>query len=103
MARRPEAGRSSNGSDLPIPLAMDVFARAHIGSRAPRLAGDEPLAAIYAGTPEQVARYLVERMIPPPDNLAPLTAELTHLSNVGRAGDSLTLMLGDARMVTVRP
>jgi hypothetical protein len=82
---------------------MDVFLRAHVGPRAPRLARDEPLAAIFAGTPQQVASYLAERMVPRPEALASLTAELTHLSNVGRAGDSLSLVLRGARMVTVRP
>jgi len=82
---------------------MDVFSRAHVGSRPPRFARDEPLAAIFAGTPDQVAGYLAERMVTQPDTLAPLAAELAHLSNVGRAGDSLTLMLRDARRVTVRP
>jgi hypothetical protein len=67
------------------------------------MAADEPLAAIFAGTPQQVANYLAKRMVAQPKTLAPLTAELTHLSAVGRAGDSLTMMLGDARMVTVRP
>jgi hypothetical protein len=82
---------------------MDVFLRAHVGSRAPRLAGDEPLAAIFAGTPQQVASYLADRMVRRPKALASLTAELTHLSNVGRDGDSLSMVLGGARMVTVRP
>jgi hypothetical protein len=82
---------------------MDVFPRAHIGSRAPRLARDEPLAAIFAGTPPQVAGYLAERMVTQPETLAPLTAELTHLANVGGAGDSLSLVLDDLRKVTVRP
>jgi hypothetical protein len=82
---------------------MDVFSRTHVGSRAPRLAGDEPLAAIFAGTPDQVAGYLAERMLTQPETLNALAAELTHLSNVGRASDSLTLMLRDARRVTVRP
>jgi hypothetical protein len=82
---------------------MDVFSRAHVGSSAPRLAADEPLVAIFAGTPHQVAGYLAERMVAQGETLAPLTAELTHLSEVGRAGDSLSLVLGDARKVTVRP
>jgi hypothetical protein len=82
---------------------MDVFARAHVGSRAPRLAKDEPLAPLFAGTPPQVAGYLADRMITPPETLAPLTAELTHLANVGRPGDSLSLVLADLRKVTVRP
>jgi hypothetical protein len=82
---------------------MNVFSRAHVGSQAPRLEGDEPLDAIFAGTPDEVAGYLAERMVTQPDSLAALTAELTHLSNVGRPSDSLTLMLRDARKVTVRP
>jgi hypothetical protein len=82
---------------------MDVFPRTHVGSRAPRLASDEPLAAIFAGTPAQVAGYLGQRMTTQPETLGPLTAELTHLSNFGRAGDSLSLVLGDDRKVTVRP
>jgi len=81
---------------------MDVFPRTHVGSRAPRLASDEPLAAIFAGTPPQVAGYLAERITTQPDTLGPLTAELTHLSNVGRASDSMSLLLG-ADKVTVRP
>jgi hypothetical protein len=88
---------------MPIPVRMDVFPRPHVGSRAPRLAGDEPLAAIFAGTPPQVAGYLAERMVTPPETLVPLTAELTHLANVGRAGDSLSMVLRDFRKVTVRP
>ena len=82
---------------------MNVFSRPHVGSSAPRLAGDEPLAAIFAGTPHEVAGYLAERMVTQPETLAPLTAELTHLSEVGRASDSLCMLLGDARKVTVRP
>jgi hypothetical protein len=82
---------------------MDVFARAHMGSRAPRLARDEPLAAIFAGTPPQVAGYLAERMVAQPETLAPLTDELTHLAKVGGPADSLSLVLGDLNMVTVRP
>jgi hypothetical protein len=82
---------------------MDVFSREHVGSRAPRLAGDEPLAAIFAGTPPQVAGYLAGQMVARPETLAPLTAELTHLASFGRAGDSLSLVLGDFRKVTVRP
>jgi hypothetical protein len=82
---------------------MDVFTRAHIGSSAPRLAGDEPLDPVFAGTPHQVAGYLAERMVARPETLAPLAAELTHLSDVGRAGDSLSLVLRDAHKVTVRP
>jgi hypothetical protein len=50
-----------------------------------------------------VAGYLGERMITQPETLDALAAELTHLSNVGRASDSLTLRLRDARSVTVRP
>jgi hypothetical protein len=82
---------------------MNVFARPNVGARVPRLAGDEPLAAIFAGTPPQVARYLAEQMVTRPETLAPLTAELTHLANVGRASDSLCIMLGALRKVTVRP
>jgi len=82
---------------------MDVFARTHVGSRAPRLASDEPLAAVFAGTPPQVAGYLAQRMTTQPETLGPLTAELTHLANFGHRGDSLSLMLGGDRKVTVRP
>jgi hypothetical protein len=82
---------------------MDVFPRPHVGSRAPRLACDEPLAAIFAGTPPQVAGYLAQRMVTAPETLVALTAELTHLANVGRAGDSLSMVLRDFRKVTVRP
>jgi hypothetical protein len=82
---------------------MDVFARAHVGSGAPRLAGDEPLPAIFAGTPSQVAGYLGARMVAQPETLAPLTAELTHLASFGRATDALSLVLADACQVTVRP
>lgn len=82
---------------------MDVFSRTHVGSRAPKRASDEPLAAIFAGTPPQVAGYLAERMTTQPETLLPLTAELTHLAKVGRAGDSLSLLLGGDRKVTVRP
>jgi len=82
---------------------MDVFRRTHVGSRAPKLASDEPLAAIFAGTPPQVAGYLAARMTTQPRTLVPLTAELTHLATVGSARDSLSLVLGDHRKVTVRP
>jgi hypothetical protein len=82
---------------------MDVFRRAHTGSRAPRLARDEPLAAIFAGTPAQVAGYLAQRMVARPETLAPLTAELAHLAKVGGPGDSLSLVLGELQVVTVRP
>ena len=82
---------------------MDVFARTHVGSRAPKLASDEPLAAVFAGTPMQVAGYLAQRMTTQPETLGPLTAELTHLSNFGRGGDSLSLVLGGYRKVTIRP
>ena len=82
---------------------MDVFPRTHVGSRAPRLASDEPLAAIFAGTPPQVSGYLGQRMTTQPETLGPLTAELTHLSHFGRVGDSLSLVLGNDRKVTVRP
>jgi len=79
---------------------MDVFARTHVGSRAPRLASDEPLAAVFAGTPPQVAGYLAQRMTTQPETLGPLTDELTHLANFGHRGDSLSLMLGGDRKVT---
>jgi hypothetical protein len=82
---------------------MEIFSRAHVGSCAPRLAGDEPMAAVFAGTPLQVAGYLAERMVRQPETLAPLTAELTHLASAGRTGDSLSVVLGDFRKVTVRP
>jgi hypothetical protein len=82
---------------------MDIFARANVGSRAPRLAEDEPLGPLFAGTPPQVAGYLAGQMSTPPETLAPLTAELTHLANAGRPGDSLSLVLRDFRKVTVRP
>jgi hypothetical protein len=82
---------------------MDVFCREHVGSHAPRLAGDEPLPAIFAGTPPQVARYLAEQMVAQPETLAPLTAELTHLASFGRASDSLSMVLRNFSKVTVRP
>jgi hypothetical protein len=34
---------------------MNVFARPDVGSRPPRRARDEPAAAIFTGTPAQVA------------------------------------------------
>ena len=82
---------------------MDVFSREHVGSHAPRLAGDEPLPAIFAGTPSQVARYPAEQMVAQPETLAPLTAELTHLASLGPASDSLSLVLQNLCKVTVRP
>ena len=82
---------------------MDVFSREHVGSHAPRLAGDEPLTAIFAGTPSQVARYPAEQMVAQPETLAPLTAELTHLASFGRANDSRSLVLRNLGKVTVRP
>jgi hypothetical protein len=81
---------------------MNVFRRSDPGDRPPRLATDEPAAAIFAGTPPQVAGYLAGRMVKRPATLDPLTAELTHLARVGRAGDSLCLLLGGDK-VTVRP
>ena len=82
---------------------MDVFSRENVGSRAPRLASDEPLGAVFTGTPLQVAGYLAEQMVRKPETLAPLTAELMHLASFGRATDSMSLMIGDVRKVTVRP
>jgi hypothetical protein len=82
---------------------MDVFARADAGSRPPLRAHDEPVAAIFAGTPSQVANYLAARMPAQPDTAALLTAELTHLAREGLATDSLCLMLNDSRKVTIRP
>ena len=82
---------------------MDVFSREHIGSHAPRLAGDEPLTAIFAGTPSQVARYLAEQRVAQPETLAPLPAEVRHLASFGRASDSLSLVLRNLCKVTVRP
>jgi hypothetical protein len=82
---------------------MHVFPRADVGSRPPRLARDEPLAAIFAGTPLQVAGYVASRMAKQPDTLGPLTAELTHLAEAGGAGDSLCMVLDDRRKVTIRP
>jgi hypothetical protein len=35
--------------------------------------------------------------------IAVLAAELTHLANVGRADDSLCIVLGDGSKVTIRP
>ena len=87
---------------MPIQWDGGLFSRT-VGSRAPRLAGDEPVAAVFAGTPPQVAGYLAERMVRRPETLAPLTAELAHLASAGRAGDSLSVVLGDFRQVTVRP
>ena len=100
------SGDAAIDRDIERELAADRKRRQRersVGSSAPRLAGDEPLAAIFAGTPHEVAGYLVERMVTQPETLAPLTAELTHLSEVGRASDSLCMLLGDARKVTVRP
>jgi hypothetical protein len=74
-----------------------------VGSRAPRLAGEEPRPAIFAGTPPQVAGYLAAQMVGQPETLAPLTAELTHLASFGRASDSLSVVLRYSRKVTVRP
>jgi hypothetical protein len=82
---------------------MNVFSRENVGSHAPRLAGDEPLAAIFAGTPAQVAGYLGDQMLTKPETLSPLTAELTHLASFGRSSDSLSLVLRGFRKVTVRP
>jgi hypothetical protein len=82
---------------------MNVFLRTDVGSRPPRLARDERVAAIFAGTPLQVAGYVAARMAKQPETLAPLTAELTHLANEGRAGDSLCMVLADGCNVTIRP
>jgi tRNA (Thr-GGU) A37 N-methylase len=82
---------------------MEVFARADAGSRPPRLAMDEGRAAIFAGTPGEVAGYLASRMPERPDTVALLTAELTHLAAEGLVTDSLCFVLEDAQKVTVRP
>jgi hypothetical protein len=82
---------------------MDIFARAHVGSRAPLWAHDEPAGAIFAGTPSQVATYLAARMSSQPDTVALLTAELTHLASRGLPSDSLSFALSKTRTVTIRP
>jgi tRNA (Thr-GGU) A37 N-methylase len=84
-------------------MTMEVFARADVGSRAPLWASDETAAAIFAGTPTQVAGYLATRMPTRPDAVALLTAELTHLASAGLVTDSLCLVLDDGRKVTIRP
>ena len=81
---------------------MHVFARPDISSRPPRLACNEPLAAIFAGSPRQVAGYLAARMAKQPA-LGPLTDELTHLAAAGRSSDSLCMVLDERRKVTIRP
>jgi hypothetical protein len=81
---------------------MHIFARTDIGSRPPRWAHDEPAAAIFAGTPSQVATYLAARMPKHPDTLGLLIAELTHLAGEGLAGDSLCFALSNNRKVTIR-
>jgi hypothetical protein len=82
---------------------MEVFARADRGSRPPLWPRDEPFAAIFAGTPSQVAGYLAARLPDQPDTLALLTGELTHLSRNGLTTDSLCFVLDDGDRVTVRP
>jgi hypothetical protein len=82
---------------------VDVFARADIGSQPPLRGEDEPAAPIFVGTPAQVANYLVAHMAPRPDTVALLTAELTHLASTGLATDSLCMVLGTSRKVTIRP
>lgn len=82
---------------------MNVFARPDAGSRAPRRACDEPAAAIFTGTPAQVAEYLVTRFPAQPDTTALIAAELTHLAATGRPDDSVCFVLGQGRKVTVRP
>jgi hypothetical protein len=82
---------------------MEVFARSDPGGRPPRGAHDEPAAAVFAGTPWQVATYLAARMPRQPDRVTRLTAELTHLDREGLATDSLCMLLSNRRKVTIRP
>ena len=82
---------------------MNVFARPDVGSRPPRRARDEPAAAIFTGTPAQVAGYLASRFPAQPDTVALFTAELSHLATAGLPDDSICFVLGPGRKVTVRP
>jgi hypothetical protein len=80
---------------------VKVFARAVVSSRPPRLAIDEPEAAIFTGTPLEVATYLAAhtRMHSDP---AALAVELTHLERSGTPTDSLCFIVDRGRKVTVR-
>jgi hypothetical protein len=82
---------------------MNVFARPDAGSRPPRRARDEPAAAIFTGTPAQVAEYLVARFPAQPDTAALIATELVHLATAGRPDDSVCFVLSHGRKVTVRP
>jgi hypothetical protein len=82
---------------------MNVFARPDAGSRPPRRARDEPAAAIFTGTPAEVASYLVARFPAHQDTAALITAELAHLATAGLPDDSVCFVLDHARKVTVRP
>jgi hypothetical protein len=82
---------------------MDIFGRAHVGSRASLWAHDEPAGGMFAGTPSQVATYIAARMPSQPDTVALLTAELTHLAGCGLPSDSLSFALSKSRTVTIRP
>jgi hypothetical protein len=84
-------------------MDMNVFARPDVGSRAPRRARDEPAAAIFTGTPVQVAEYLVARFPAQPDTASLIAAELAHLATAGQPDDSLCFVLSHGRKVTVRP
>jgi hypothetical protein len=82
---------------------MNVFARPDVGSRPPRRARDEPAAAIFTGTPAQVAEYLTTRFPAQADTVVLITAELAHLATAGLPDDSICFVLGHGRKVTVRP
>jgi hypothetical protein len=84
-------------------MEMNVFARPDVGSRAPRRARDEPAAAIFTGTPAQVAEYLTARFPAQPGTAALITAELAHLAGGGRPDDSVCFVLSQGRKVTIRP
>jgi hypothetical protein len=80
---------------------VKVFARPVVSSRPPRLEVDEPEAAIFTGTPLQVAAFLAAhgRMA---SDAAALAVELTHLERTGTPTDCLCFMVEHGRKVTVR-
>src|SRR3954462_14158835 len=95
--------RSTRAAGLPITRSMNVFARPDIGSRPPVRPHDEPDAAIFAGTPVEVADFLAARMPEQPTAAALLAVELTHMAREGLPSDTLCMVLDQRHKVTIRP
>jgi hypothetical protein len=82
---------------------MDVFALPDIFTPAPRLARDEPDAAVFSGTPEQVVEYLRPLIVTRAHTIALIAGELRALARNCRPNDSLRFELADSTSVTIRP